>query len=94
MCRLFTPISQEASYNTVQLPGGFEDKLVYYWEHLQISEGRSSDCSDVISEILVHISDQIGRSSVVYRICGMGIPKGQHPTHVHVSTSTEIRSSS
>ena len=28
MCRLFTPISQEASYNTVQLPGGFEDKLV------------------------------------------------------------------
>lgn len=63
-------------------------------EHLQISEGRSSDCSDVISEILVHISDQIGRSSVVYRICGIGIPKGQHPTHVHVSTSTEIRSSS
>ena len=63
-------------------------------EHLQISEGRSSDCSDVISEILVHFSDQIGRSSVVYRICGIGIPKGQHPTHVHVSTSTEIRSSS
>ena len=28
MCRIFTPISQEASYNTVQLPGGFEVKLV------------------------------------------------------------------
>ena len=67
---------------------------IEFREHLQISEGRSSDCSDVISEILVHISDQIGRSSVVYRICGIGIPKGQHPTNVHVSTSTEIRSSS
>ena len=74
--------------------GFFEAKTWILREHLQISEGRSSDCSDVISEILVHISDQIGRSSVVYRICGIGIPKGQHSTHVHVSTSTEIRSSS
>ena len=28
MCTLFTPISQEASYDTVQLPDSFEDKLV------------------------------------------------------------------
>ena len=28
MCRILTPISQDASYNTVQLPGGFEVKLV------------------------------------------------------------------
>ena len=54
-----------------------EQMMTSVRQHLQISEDRSSDCSDVISEILVHISDQIGRSSVVYRICGIGIPKGQ-----------------